>query len=264
MNNNENANDGSHKSGFLNFIKNPWNIVGAVLCIILIPILLINCILIVKGMFSPNEVPSIGNYSPFIVLTDSMEPEINAGDLIICKKIDDAKSLEVGMTISFFDPAGNGSTVVTHKITNVYTDEETGKLYFRTRGVANNIEDRYPVPEENIIGVYKGTRFPVIGYVVVFAQKPIGLIVCIGVPVLLFAIYWFLRKRADDKRNRKEIENLKAENAAAKENAALSQIEALKLEIEALKKKQSDSVAGDDENYSATPSVGTSDDSDNT
>ena len=46
-------------------------IIGSVLCVILIPILLINLTLIVKS-YTSEDVPSVGGYLPLIVLTDSM------------------------------------------------------------------------------------------------------------------------------------------------------------------------------------------------
>ena len=51
-------------------------IVGTVLCIILIPILLINITLIAKSFINKDEVPSVGGMLPLIVLTDSMHPAI--------------------------------------------------------------------------------------------------------------------------------------------------------------------------------------------
>ena len=60
-----------------------FTIIGIVLCIILIPILIINVTLIVKSYTNKDEVPKIGGFCPLIVLTGSMEPEISSGDLII-------------------------------------------------------------------------------------------------------------------------------------------------------------------------------------
>ena len=57
-------------------------VIGTVLCIILIPILIINCTLIIKS-FTSEEVPSVAGKLPLIVLTDSMYPVIESGDLII-------------------------------------------------------------------------------------------------------------------------------------------------------------------------------------
>ena len=63
-------------------------VVGLVLCVILLPILIINITLIIKSYTSPDEVPTIGGWAPLIVLTDSMkggEANINGGDLIFVK-----------------------------------------------------------------------------------------------------------------------------------------------------------------------------------
>ena len=84
-------------------------IIGIILCVILVPILIVNLTLIVKSYTNKDEVPAIGGYSPMIVLTDSMLPEISSGDLIIAQRID-PKDVKVGDVISFFDPAGNGRT----------------------------------------------------------------------------------------------------------------------------------------------------------
>jgi signal peptidase len=90
-------------------------ILGTVLCIILIPILIVNCTLIVKSYINKDEVPTFGGYCPLIVLTDSMYPDIKSGDLIICQSID-PDEVKVGDTISFFDPEGKGTSVVMYKI----------------------------------------------------------------------------------------------------------------------------------------------------
>ena len=69
-------------------------IVGTVLCIILIPILIINIVLITKSFTNEEEVPNIGGITPLIVLTDSMVPEIYSGDLIITD-VENAKNARV-------------------------------------------------------------------------------------------------------------------------------------------------------------------------
>ena len=99
-------------------------IVGIVLCVILIPILIINLTLITKSMVNKDEVPSIGGNIPLIVLTDSMSPLIESGDLIICETAD-AKDIKKDDVISFFDPAGNGSSVVTHRVIEVVEKESS-------------------------------------------------------------------------------------------------------------------------------------------
>lgn len=193
-------------------------IVGIVLCVILIPALIINCTLIIKSYVNPDQVPSIGGYSPLIVLTDSMYPQIHSGDLIICKTVD-PETVEVGDVIAFFDPAGNGTTIVTHQVIEVLNGEEG--LQFRTQGTANNTPDDKPVPADDVVGEYQ-SRIAGAGHVALFMQKPEGLIVCVVLPLLLLIGYDVLRrklyeksKKADTDALLAELEALKAEKAKA-------------------------------------------------
>ena len=124
-------------------------VIGTVLCIVLIPILIINCILIIKS-FTSDEVPNVAGTLPLIVLTDSMYPVIESGDLIICHTAE-PEEVVVGDVIAFFDPAGNGSSIVTHRVIEV--TEKDGKIAWRTKGDNNNTEDRLSVPADKLVAV---------------------------------------------------------------------------------------------------------------
>lgn len=192
-------------------------VIGAVLCVILIPILLINLTLIVKSFTNKEEVPSIGGVLPLIVLTDSMYPEIESGDLILCRTAE-AEEIEVRDVIAFFDPAGNGSSIVTHRVIDIV--EENGKISFLTRGDNNNTEDRLPVPAENLVGVYQ-SRIAGAGHIAMFMQSTTGLIICVVLPIGLLVAYDIIRRRSYEKRKQSdtdallaELEALRAEKAA--------------------------------------------------
>ena len=195
-------------------------VLGAAFCVILIPVLVINVTLIVKGFTNKDAVPSIGGTLPLIVLTDSMLPEIESEDLIICKTVD-AEDIKVRDVISFFDPAGNGSSIVTHRVIEIVTEE--GELFFRTQGDNNNTPDKKLVPADKIVGLYK-SRIPNAGHVALFMQTTPGLIVCVVVPIILFVAYDMLRRRMYEKGKKDdtnallaELEALKAEKAKAEE-----------------------------------------------
>ena len=198
------------------------SVVGVILCIILIPILVINVTLIVKSYTNTDEVPKIGGYAPLIVLTGSMEPEIMSGDLIIVKQIDgqDVKEKDV---IAFFDPDGNGTSIVTHRVIEIY--EEDGTLYFKTQGDANDTADRLPVSEKDIVGIYL-TRIGGAGNVAMFMQTTAGLIVCVVVPLVLLIAWDIIRRKRYEKRNQQdtdallaELEELKASKEQEQQNA---------------------------------------------
>ena len=182
-------------------------IIGTVLCIILIPILIINCILIVKS-FTSDEVPSVAGTLPLIVLTDSMYPVIESGDLIICHT-EDPENIQVGDVIAFFDPAGNGSSIVTHRVMEIV--EEDGQIKWRTKGDNNNTEDRLLVTGEKLVAVYEGTRLAGFGNVALFMQTTPGLIVCVVCPILLLVGYDMIRRRMYEKSNKKDTDQLMAE-----------------------------------------------------
>ena len=191
-------------------------IVGTVLCVILIPILIMNITLIVKSFINKDEVPSIGGMLPLIVLTDSMYPEIESGDLIICNTAE-AESIKVNDVISFFDPAGSGTSIVTHRVIEII--EKDGEKYFRTRGDNNNTEDKDPVPAKNLVGVYK-MRIAGAGHIALFMQSTSGLIVCVVLPIILLVGYDIVRRRIYEKNNKQDTDALLAELAALRAEKA--------------------------------------------
>ena len=182
-------------------------IIGTILCIILLPILIINLTLIVKSYVNTEEVPSIGGVFPMIVLTDSMYPEISAGDLIICNTLEPEEVQEQDV-ISFFDPMGSGTSVVTHRVLEII--QEDGELSFRTKGDNNNAEDQVLVPQKNLIGIYR-SRIPAAGHVAMFMQTTPGLILCVVCPVLLMVGFDMLRRRKYEKEKQQDTDQLLAE-----------------------------------------------------
>lgn len=185
--------------------------IGIILCVILIPILVINCTLIIKSYTNKDQVPSISGIFPMIILTDSMYPEFESGDLIICNTAE-PEEIKVGDVICFYDPAGNGTATVTHRVQEVVTDDE-GNLAWITKGDANNTEDLPTVPAKNLIGVYK-TRLKGLGKVAMFMQTTQGLIICVICPIILLVAYDVIRRRAYEKSKKKDTDALLAEMEA--------------------------------------------------
>ena len=182
--------------------------VGALLCIILIPVLVINITLIIKSYTNKDEVPKIGGYAPLIVLTGSMEQEIMEGDLIIVRQIDGA-DVKVGDVIAFFDPDGNGSSILTHRVIEVI--DEGGKLSFRTMGDANDTADRQAVSADKLVGIYTGKRIPGAGNAAMFMQTTAGLVICVVLPLILLVAYDVIRRRRYESLNRQDTDALLAE-----------------------------------------------------
>ena len=192
--------------------------VGIVLCIILGFLLVCNLTIIIKGTIHPEMPPSILGKTPMVVLSGSMsgtaEDHIEAGDLIFVDKTD-VTSLEVGDVIAYME---EGSTaVITHRITKIETDSD-GKLLFTTKGDANNAEDIAPVKEERVVGIFS-SRIPKVGDFAMFLHEPLGMVLFIAVPLLVFIIYDIIRRQRYARKEKEnvavleaEIERLKKEN----------------------------------------------------
>ncbi len=206
----KNAEKGSKKNLVL-------TIIGIVLCVILVPILVINITLIIQSFTNKDSVPNIGGIFPMIVLTDSMYPEIKSGDLIVCKQTDTSK-IQVGDVITFYDPAGNGTSTVTHRVTEI--TEKDGSLAFMTKGDNNNTEDKDPVPAEKVIGRYS-FKIPGLGNVAMFMQTTPGLIVCVILPLVALVAYDVIKSRLYQKKKAEDNEALlkELEELKAKQNA---------------------------------------------
>ena len=180
-------------------------VIGIILCVILIPMLIANITLIVKSYTGDkNTPPSLFNVTPMIVLTDSMYPDIHRGDLIFSKKVDPA-TIKEGDIISFFDPDTDYTTVLTHRVEKVLTED--GKLYFQTKGDNNTSSDRWDVPSDKLIGVYS-FRIPYLGSIAMFMQTATGLVICVVVPLLLLIVYDVIRRKKYEKGKKQDTDAL--------------------------------------------------------
>jgi signal peptidase len=202
-----------------------FTIVGIVLCVILLPMLIVNVIMIVNSYANKDEAPSVGKYIPFIVQSGSMSGVIEGGDIIITTKIE-PEDVKLDDIITFYDPKGNGTSVVTHRVIEIETKD--GKLVFTTVGdvVMNENIEKYGtkeeipeevmksivevVPEEKVISKYS-FRIPVLGHVSLFMSTIPGFIVCVLVPLLLLVGYDVVRRKINDKANEQDTAALLAE-----------------------------------------------------
>lgn len=186
------------------------SVIGAVLCIIFGFMLVCNLTIIIKGTLNPDRPPSIFGTTPMVVRSGSMsgtaEDHIEVGDLIFVGKAD-VESLKVGDVITFMEQDSN--TVVTHRIIEITTDDNGGKA-FVTKGDANNVKDTVPVTADRVVGIFQ-SRIAKVGDFAMFLQTPLGMILFIGLPVILFIIYDIIRRQRYANKDRKKSEEMEAE-----------------------------------------------------
>jgi len=126
------------------------------------------------------------NWTPLMVVTTgSMEPVLNAGDLIYVKGVAPL-DLEVGDIITFRPPPRFiSSTLVTHRIIEIIY--ETNEIYFKTKGDNNPSVDPWTVTTSDVIGrqtyLLKG-----VGSYFLWMQTPAGLTTLVA--VLVIYLFW--------------------------------------------------------------------------
>lgn len=179
-------------------------IILIILIILLLPILIINGVIIINSYINPDKIPSFCGWKPFIVLSGSMETQINTGDLVIVKETDNEK-LKEGDVIAF----RNGDSVITHRI--VEKIENEGKIQYKTKGDNNNVTDNWYVLPEQIEGLYQ-FKVSKIGNIAMFIQTPIGMITCLSIPIILIILVQMSDNKEKQKNMEQEIEKLKKQN----------------------------------------------------
>ena len=172
--------------------------VGIAVCVVFVPLLLINVTLIVKSYTSPDKVPDFLGYKPFIVLSGSMEPSIMTGDMVFVKETD-PDSLKVGDVIAY----KSGSAVVTHRIVEVKS--ENGETRYVTQGDANNAADQGMVKPADVEGIYQ-RRVAGAGNLAMFMQTTTGMILFVVCPLVLFVLWDVIRRQLE---SRKEVSRTK-------------------------------------------------------
>ena len=172
-------------------------IINIFIYIIFIPILLYNVILIIKAIENPKETPSFLGIKTYVIVSGSMEPNIQIGDIVIVKSIKNKEeAIKIGDIISF----RKGQMVITHRITNIEKDEN-GILRIATKGDNNNTEDSERILMNNIEGkVVK--IIPKIGYITLVLKDKIIIIIA-------FIIAYNYMIRSEKIKNRKRERRLK-------------------------------------------------------
>jgi signal peptidase len=148
-------------------------------------------IIIGIGFVVINYVPFIAKYNHYIIATNSMEPIINVGDVVIVDSGINLDDLKKDQIIAFYaDIRGDGrKVVVVHYLDSV--SEVDGVRIFRTRPEINDSIDPWKLKDEDIIGNHKLT-IPKIGPVLLFAQSTMGRIVLIIDVVVIYVILLIL------------------------------------------------------------------------
>ena len=181
---------------------------------------------VIQKVILKEEIPEIFGYKSFIVVSGSMSPAIEVGDVVIVKE---AKEIEKGEIISY----RIDGTIVTHRVEEVI--EEDGKRIYKTKGDANATEDKEIVKEEAVEGKYC-FKIPKVGKLILGMQEEQRVIVIIAIQSIL--IVWIITSNIEISREKEEKEDSKIENEKeeVKENRTNADKEKIKTKEKSNKK----------------------------
>ena len=130
-------------------IKILKNVISIIKYIIVAIIVFIVAIILVQR-FSNNNM-SVAGYRIFAVVTESMVPKYNVGDVLLVKKTDPEK-IEKEDDVTYIGEKGSfANKIVTHQVIDIEKADD-GTLNFTTKGIANDKEDPI-VNESQVYGV---------------------------------------------------------------------------------------------------------------
>lgn len=170
---------------------------------------IIGAILLYIGttLFMPDLTIKIFRFQPFVVVTESMEPEINVNDIVVATPFD-IEEAEVGDIITFkADIDYNGTEeVVTHYIYEI--DESGEEPIIRTHRHFDEDEtvvpDTWLIKSDDVIGSY-GFHVQSLGYIVGFLKNPIGWAV-IGFNIVIFASIKYISNKSKEYEEESQVE----------------------------------------------------------
>lgn len=118
--------------------------------ILVIMALILTMVIVLQRISANNQ--SIGGYKIFRVITGSMEPEYEVGEVVISKEVN-PKDIKVGDDIVYLGRVGEYSgKIIMHNVVAIDTDEN-GDLIFHAKGLQSNSVEDPQIREDQIYGV---------------------------------------------------------------------------------------------------------------
>ena len=135
------------------------------------------------GLVVAVTVPTLFDMRPLTVLTGSMRPAIEPGDMVVDEEIR-ADQVRIGDIITFQEP--RGERTITHRVRKVSISE--GQARVTTQGDANDKPEKWEIPVGGTIGRVAYT-VPKIGYPVTWSHSTTGRLALVSIPALILALW---------------------------------------------------------------------------
>lgn len=149
-------------------------ITNSIFNLIVIFIIVVSSLYLISAMNTisdPTHIPSILGFTPLTVISGSMSPGIETGDMVVI--IRNNSSIKPGDIITY----RLDDILVTHRVKEVSMDD--AKEVFVTQGDANSVSDYKTVNQSQIVGKYL-FRIPFGGYIKVCLRGMPGILILLG------------------------------------------------------------------------------------
>ena len=205
------------KAGTNAILRRVLNILGIVICVLLIPILVVNGTLLVKSFINPDVPPDFMGYIPLVAGNDDMAPAFYEEDLVIVTSTDVPEELEIG-TIACFK--FNGKAII-RRIVDTELSDKFGVVYI-TKGDADEEELPIRFAAAQVVGVYE-KHYDGLGAYVLFMQSPTSILYFVVLPMMLLFLVFHLidKKRFKDALRQEANSNEESKEEGAKEEVSV-------------------------------------------
>lgn len=195
-------------------VKSILSKIGTVLETIFIIFIVLFCFIsICQRILSKDH--SFFGYRIFNIVTSSMKPDLDVGDIILVKEID-PKDIKRGDNITYQGMSSElAGKIITHQVKNYI--EENGKRIFYTQGINSDTMDP-AVYEEQIYGIVS-YKFKGLSFINRIITSTFGFILCVVLP-LAYIFFLEMKTIAIENKNAKEKEKEEEERRAEEERKA--------------------------------------------
>lgn len=171
--------------------------------ILVIMALILTMVIVLQRISANNQ--SIGGYKIFRVITGSMEPEYEVGEVVISKEVN-PKDIKVGDDIVYLGRVGEYSgKIIMHNVVAIDTDEN-GDLIFHAKGLQSNSVEDPQITEDQIYGVVTYTS-SILTILYDLATNIYSIFAIVIILALNVFIAFNTPKKTKKKRKKKKIAN---------------------------------------------------------
>lgn len=171
-------------------VKRGINIAGNVIFALLIVTLLSYALL---SRYAPYTAARIFPYHAYAIATDSMEPTIPAGSMVLVKRAPAGLPIEPGSIITFRADRFGQSIILTHYLARI--DYIEGEELFRTRAEGTDELDIYETRRVDVLGTYV-RHIPGMGKFAIFINSSYAVYTLAVIIIILLVGNW-IRLRVD-------------------------------------------------------------------